>query len=47
MNDHPFVWVCPGRQGGTPCIGGTRVPVSAIVGWVQVGDDATEDFGLS
>ncbi len=29
-----YVWVCPGRQSGQPCVGGHRIPVDMVVDMV-------------
>lgn len=29
--DHPEVWTSPHRQGGEPCVRGTRIPVEIIL----------------
>lgn len=33
----PSVWINPGRQGGEPCIAGTRVPVGFVAHLVNDG----------
>jgi uncharacterized protein (DUF433 family) len=30
-NKTAYVWVCPGRQSGEPCIGDHRIPVDMVV----------------
>lgn len=32
-----YIWTHPGRQGGQPCIGGTRLPVATIARYVWRG----------
>ena len=40
-DDGPFIWIARGRQGGEPCIGGTRIPVGTLTGYADaLGDDA-------
>lgn len=29
-HDDAYVWITPARQGGEPCVGGTRIPTSLI-----------------
>lgn len=43
MADRAYVWVDPGRQGGRPCVGGTRIPTDQMADEVAafgVGDVA-------
>jgi uncharacterized protein (DUF433 family) len=32
-----YIWVHPGRLGGKPCIGGTRIPVATVTRYVRGG----------
>ena len=35
----PFVWIAPGRQAGSPCIGGTRIPTENVASMALAGMD--------
>lgn len=49
--DRPFIWITPARQGGAPCVGGTRVPAATIGNWVVTGggslESSTDAYGIS
>lgn len=32
-----YVWISPCRKGGQPCVGGTRLPVDIVAGYVWAG----------
>lgn len=44
-----YVWVDPGRQGGAPCIGGTRIPTDMVPGYVKHSgvDGMAHDYDLT
>jgi len=37
MNYQEIVTIEPGKRGGRPCIRGTRIAVSDVLGWLAVG----------
>lgn len=43
------VWIDPGRLSGTPCVGGTHVPVYMVVGmvWASGVDEAMDCWDLT
>lgn len=39
-HEDAYVWVTPARQGGEPCVGGTRIPTSIIANICEPHEDA-------
>lgn len=35
MSGSDYVWVSPGRKGGEPCVGGSRIPVETIAKYMH------------
>lgn len=46
MSTEPHVWIHPGVLHGTPCIGGTRIPIETVARIVG-GKDGSVDLALA
>ena len=47
MNYQNHIEITPGKRGGKPCIKGTRITVSDVLGWLAQGmsnDEILDDF---
>lgn len=37
MDDHQIITIAPGKRGGKPCVGGLRITVGDVLGWIASG----------